>query len=205
MNKENEKKLDLRVQKTYSRLYSTFFELLGEKPYENITVLEICSATGVHRATFYKHFLDKQDFVNFCFNQKLKELNLPEEDSFFDFGGKTSYIDMCKRIISFISDNRRFIIELNMMNNSTAFSQALENAIADYLEKKLTYSSENSNAILSPVPLLSHFYAGAIVALLKAWAENWDAYTKDDILKFIIMRYNELEFSYRHNRSSLSL
>ena len=80
------KKLDIRVQKTYDKLYKTFFELLEKKPYESITVLEICNETGVHRATFYKHFIDKQDFVNFCINKKLDELHLHNDETFFETG-----------------------------------------------------------------------------------------------------------------------
>lgn len=200
MQNNETKKLDVRVQKTYNKLYKTFFKLLAVKPYENITVLEICGETGVHRATFYKHFVDKQDFVNFCFSKKMEELDLAGEETIFDSGAKTYYIDMCKKIISFVCENKNYIIDLNMMSSYSAFSEALERAASDYIEKRLTYAVSKGYILTSPIPLLSHYYAGAIVSLLKAWANNWDRYSKDDILKFILMRYNELDFSYRHNK-----
>lgn len=56
-------KEDLRVQKTKAALFRAFYELLSEKSYESITVNELCERATVRRATFYKHYRDKQDFL----------------------------------------------------------------------------------------------------------------------------------------------
>lgn len=56
-------KEDLRVQKTKSALFRAFYELLAEKSYESITINELCERAMVRRATFYKHYRDKQDFL----------------------------------------------------------------------------------------------------------------------------------------------
>lgn len=196
------KKLDVRVQKTYDKLYKTFFELLAVKPYESITVLEICNETGVHRATFYKHFIDKQDFVNFCINQKLDELNIRKNsESYLETGTRAFFISMCEEIVTFIYENKATISDLDRTKTSSAFAEALENAISDYIEKRLTYVVTNGYQIISPIPLLSRYYAGALVALIKAWVTNWDKYSKDDILTFISLRYNELDYTYKNNKN----
>jgi AcrR family transcriptional regulator len=56
-------KEDLRVKKTKKALYDAFMTLLSEKQFEDITVNELCDAAGVRRATFYKHYSDKFDFL----------------------------------------------------------------------------------------------------------------------------------------------
>ncbi len=56
-------KEDLRVQKTKAALFRAFYELLAEKSYESITINELCERAMVRRATFYKHYRDKQDFL----------------------------------------------------------------------------------------------------------------------------------------------
>ena len=56
-------KEDLRVQKTKAALFGAFYELLAEKSFENITINELCERAMVRRATFYKHYRDKQDFL----------------------------------------------------------------------------------------------------------------------------------------------
>lgn len=64
-------KLDLRVQKTYKSLVDSFEVLLREKEFEKISVKEICDAAIIRRPTFYKHFLDKYDFLSFFIKHKM--------------------------------------------------------------------------------------------------------------------------------------
>ena len=107
---------------------------------------------------------------------------------------------MCNRIVDFIYDNRRIIVDRNLSTNSGVFSSALESAISDMIEKKL--SKVPKGVLLSPAAMLSHYYAGAIVSMLKWWMVEDNQYTKDDIMKFIISRFNEIEYWYKHNKTN---
>ena len=60
-----ERKEDLRVTKTRAALSSTFFKMLADMELNDITVNKLCEMSGVRRATFYKHFRDKDDFIIF--------------------------------------------------------------------------------------------------------------------------------------------
>lgn len=83
--------LDLRVQKTYKLLLYAFENLLAEKDFEEISVTELSKEAMVGRPTFYKHFLDKYDFLSFfiqnkmkeIFDEALRELNEGSDDDFF--------------------------------------------------------------------------------------------------------------------------
>ena len=74
------RKLDIRVIRTYDQLVSGLVELLSVKSFEDLSVSEICDTAKVHRATFYKHFNDKYEFLNFCFDNELAKINfnIPE-------------------------------------------------------------------------------------------------------------------------------
>lgn len=56
-------KEDLRVKRTKKALATAFIGLLNEKPLDEITINELCDAADVRRATFYKHYNDKFDFI----------------------------------------------------------------------------------------------------------------------------------------------
>ena len=56
-------KEDIRITKTKEALSKAFFEMLIEMPLENISINDLCVRADVRRATFYKHFRDKSDFV----------------------------------------------------------------------------------------------------------------------------------------------
>ncbi len=200
MKDQSVRKTDIRVQKTFARLSETFFTMMKEKPYDSITVLGVCEKAGVHRATFYKHFVDKQDFVNFCFGKKLESLEL-DCDSLLLGNTETArleYIELCKKIVNFVYDNRNIITDLNMNATSSAFTSALTSSIADALEKRLNRDKKAGADLLSPVPMLAHYYAGAIVEILKWWTIDGSQYSKDDITKFVFLRFAEAQYSYRN-------
>lgn len=69
-----EKKLDLRVRKTYNALVIAFEDLISEKEFDKITVNELCDRAAIRRPTFYKHFIDKYDFLNFFLKRKSEEV-----------------------------------------------------------------------------------------------------------------------------------
>lgn len=56
-------KEDLRIIKTRAALQEAFFDLLATMELSDITVNKLCEHSGVRRATFYKHFKDKDDFI----------------------------------------------------------------------------------------------------------------------------------------------
>ena len=48
---------------TREKIYNTAFRLLTERGFENITVDEICSESGVAKGFFYHYFKSKDDIV----------------------------------------------------------------------------------------------------------------------------------------------
>ena len=56
-------KEDLRVKRTKKALAEAFVNLLKAKPLDDITINELCDTADVRRATFYKHYNDKFDFI----------------------------------------------------------------------------------------------------------------------------------------------
>ncbi len=55
----NEEKLDPRIKRTRSLILNAFMEILPEKGFQAVSVLDITEKAGINRATFYAHFPDK--------------------------------------------------------------------------------------------------------------------------------------------------
>lgn len=55
---------DKRIQKTKRNLKKTLASLLGRKPFESITVTELCESAETSRITFYTHYNDKYDLAD---------------------------------------------------------------------------------------------------------------------------------------------
>jgi AcrR family transcriptional regulator len=60
---------DKRVYKTQKHLRDTLIALLEEKPFEKITVKELCEYAHTGRATFYTYYDDKYSLLEDVFHQ----------------------------------------------------------------------------------------------------------------------------------------
>ena len=66
MDQKNEEHLDLRQRKTRALLVKALAELMEERPFSELSVVDICSRAMVHRTTFYAHFNDKRSCSAIC-------------------------------------------------------------------------------------------------------------------------------------------
>ena len=62
-------KLDPRVKRTRSLLLQSFSELLAEKGFEAISVQDVTDKAQINRATFYAHFEDKYQLLDYWVSQ----------------------------------------------------------------------------------------------------------------------------------------
>ncbi len=50
---------------TKQRIWEAFYRLSTATPFDKLTVESICREAGISKATFYRHFLDKYDVMNY--------------------------------------------------------------------------------------------------------------------------------------------
>ena len=65
----NEEKLDPRVKRTRSLILQSFSGLLAEKGFESISVQDVTVKAQINRATFYAHFVDKYELLDYWIRQ----------------------------------------------------------------------------------------------------------------------------------------
>ena len=56
--------MDKRIERTNTRLRLALLDLLKKKRVQDITVLELCKVANINRTTFYKYYLDIEDYIN---------------------------------------------------------------------------------------------------------------------------------------------
>ncbi len=72
------KPLTRGAKRTLDALSGAMFLLLSEKPFEKITVGELCEQAQYPRATFYNYFDDKYDLLNYCWLSLAEKIGLSE-------------------------------------------------------------------------------------------------------------------------------
>lgn len=75
-----DEKEDPRVTRTRGLLESAFTEIVSEKGFQSVSVKDITERAGVNRATFYAHFPDKFELLDYSirtqFRQELEQRTL---------------------------------------------------------------------------------------------------------------------------------
>lgn len=66
-NMSDNRSQDRRIARTQAQLWQALFELLQEKPWHDINVSQICRRANVARSSFYLHFQNKLELLDFGF------------------------------------------------------------------------------------------------------------------------------------------
>jgi AcrR family transcriptional regulator len=80
---------DARAVRSGAALCDALLRLLGRKPFEQITVRDICGEAGVHYATFFRHHASKEALLDHLAADQIAtsvELTLPIRDAGDDRG-----------------------------------------------------------------------------------------------------------------------
>ena len=68
--------MDLRKERTLKYLTQSLTDLMREKPLDQISVSEICEHAMVRRATFYRHFADKAQLLDYIISAQREKLSI---------------------------------------------------------------------------------------------------------------------------------
>lgn len=96
------KKEDLRILKTNNALTAAMSKLLKGQNFNQLTVNDICEQALISRSTFYSHFKDKYDLLEYWLTD-LKSKAEKEE---------CTYEDIEKRVNDFVNENKNMIKNL---------------------------------------------------------------------------------------------
>lgn len=161
--------MDLRIQKTYMALTSTFFELLEEKRFEDITVNELCDRAMIRRATFYKHFGDKYEFFTFIIREIQAEFDKEiagslDTDMPIDF-----YITIVHRVIIFFTEREKLIQSVLKSECFPSLLRILSEQVEFDILQKLKENAEKGYKLIADPEVMAHFFTGAILETLQWW------------------------------------
>jgi len=176
-------KEDLRIVKTKHALNKAFFEMLRETSIENITVNDLCEHAGIRRATFYKHFNDKIDFITYLICAIRDKFDREYSN---DFKDSTPTVDYYLKYVAalgeFLSEHEEAINRiLNSSMRATFISIFMQRNYLDTSER-LAISKQDGMNLPASVPVVSCMLTGGISYNLIRWFETEDRPPIDSLL-----------------------
>lgn len=146
-------------------IIKTLFELLNEKPLAKITVKDIVERCGVNRNTFYYHFRDISDVVEYAL--------LREVDKVFERPVEADSVLECLEVlVNLIGENKKAMLHIYCSVQRDTFTSALEK-ICQYIV--MEYAKHNfSQEILEKEDMkaLMHFYKCVMTGIFLDWMDH---------------------------------
>jgi AcrR family transcriptional regulator len=172
----------------------SFYVLLLTKPYEDITIEEICAKAGVTRKTFYRNFETKDDLFDYYLYQVLL-LNATSPS------GLTPY----QYLVAFFTDFQQEKGLLLICQKNNLFG-LLSHSISKYIELSQTFSSLISSR--DDIALFGQYFWPLINSLeveaLRVWTERNFKEKPEQLAKLLIKTMHGLgNIDYYHRVKTL--
>ena len=183
---------DLRIRRTHKLLVDALMDSLMEKPFEKISVTDICEKAMVHRTTFYSHFEDKYHLLNFFFQTLQKEF---DEKSKLDIKGtmnpKEYYLGLFRHLLEFMEANKKlYVLGIFRIGNDSVM-HTFHRSISAYIRNKLESNAKTLGIkFIIPIPIIAEYHTGAFISLVSWWLENDTQPSIDDLISYADLLLN---------------
>ena len=150
-----------RSNQTKRLLAQSLQEIMATTPLEKISVNDIVDHAGVGRNTFYYHFEDKYDLVNWYFQNGITGF-LVERSAY------SSWDAMLDAIVDYLEQNKVFYCNALAYNGQNS----LQEYVFEYLCSIFRQRAKEMMPTATPDQCLNvgRFYAGALMGVLIPWA-----------------------------------
>ena len=151
---------DKRIRKSKMHFRNALIELLNEKPFEKITVTEICKKADSSRITFYTHYNDKyglaEEIFIEMFDVAIDEYNRLQSKNNPTCEAINGYYNMLDCIINLYDSHISFLSHTSAKENPYLYSMFYKstlNLLIAYFNQhsdviKTKYTSEQTAALL---------------------------------------------------------
>ena len=176
---------DLRTTRTYLLLKNALLELLSKQSFDTIKVNDICNLAMVHRTTFYSHFSDKYELLDYCVNDLESELTKNFEPKNYS-NTKEFYSDLINHLIKYLGENKLFY--RNMLNNNytAGIIAVFHNSVIKYITDLIEKDSQAGKHFEVPPKIMAEFYSGAVTTIIMWWLKTNSKRSEKDLCNYIV-------------------
>jgi AcrR family transcriptional regulator len=167
------KKVDPRVQRTQNLLRDALIELIDEKTYEKITIQDITTRATVNRATFYRHFLDKDELLNQSIDKMLKEL-FGEASKFYSVSKNVDELQkyVASHIFEHIARHKKIFQVMLIGKGIPNFIHYLKEFLFEFYDHAISEANLVENELPVAKEMVVSYISAAYIGVISWWLEN---------------------------------
>ena len=156
---------------TKRALAASLRELMREQPFDKINVSQICDGCGMNRKSFYYHFKDKYDLVNWIFDTDFIAL-VKDTDLEVPYSARW---DIVEKACCYFYENHDFYRKALQIKGQNSFSDHFREYIRPSLQIRLMKLSGKEQAD----EFTLNFLTDAVLCALERWLLTKDCMPPD--------------------------
>ena len=153
------------MNRTKDIIVTAFWQLLDEKPFNQITVKGIVTRCQVNPNTFYYHFKDKFDVIHWIFYTEITPIL---EESFSINHWEEGLLALCH----YMQENRKFYVNILRFHGQNSFIECLMEFYENLAKKMLVESNPSRKFSQQELKWISRFYAYGLTGGVLDWAKS---------------------------------
>ena len=157
---KNTNKTDLRIQRTQKAIIDAFYELLDEKSFGSITVIDICDRALINRGTFYTHFEDKYQLLDKCISDVMYGLHEQVKQAHGENDLITYYNEVMSLGINYLAQHRRRLRTIILKADSALVFDKVHEILTHNIVNRLSKAKPKAGMGKVPADILAEFFAG---------------------------------------------
>lgn len=156
---------DARVIRSKRDLANALEELLQEKNYDDITIVEIVDRAMVSKLTFYNNFIDKKDLLTFMFQRYVNDIYSLSSKLDTSLSIQDRYKEILRIIIHYIFQSPDKFKKMIKNDSSKTMFWIFSSFIQQTTIKLSSYLSLLVKTTI-PTNIIAYYYSGACTSLL---------------------------------------
>ncbi|HKA60451.1 MAG TPA: helix-turn-helix domain-containing protein [Gemmatimonadales bacterium] len=160
--------MDRRAEKTERSLRDALHALIGEKPYERISVREILGRARVGRTTFYAHFRSKDELLRNGL------------DDVIGFSAPRSILSFSRPIFEHHARHRARAGARLTARAQARLHRRLQGLLEDIIVQRL-HLNEGRRSSTMPARLVAQWVAATFIVVLNWWIESGAALSPAEV------------------------
>lgn len=171
-------KLDPRVKRTRAMFEKALLDLMDEKEYRSITVLEIAQRSTLNRATFYLHYYDKDHLLEQILDEALNDLKVSVEVKEVEYAYKSDHPHpIFIRLFEKMIEKHKFYQIMLVRETNYYFTEEVRKIIKNFVQEGTNYLRKENIKYYVPSDISIAYISSAYLGVIIWWLKNDMPYT----------------------------
>ncbi len=183
---------------TKTIISETFLDLLGQKPFDKITIKDIVEACNINRNTFYYYYSDIYDLLEEIFKKELIEML----DNYKHYG---SWVEGFIKMLTVAYNHKKVINNICSSRSYDYFENYMYKSCSSIMIDLVSYHAEGMSVPDEDIEFIASFYEYAMVGILSEWFRTGMRETPANLAGQLWLVIDNIKFSLRRSEKRARL